>query len=362
MSNALTMFQEAGRPAHLDTYFHESNIENRSTVNSLSYKGKSWSISINGEKTNLQRKNADGDVEPVTVMKAIVLDYAKRRGRSYYKGNYDPDQEQAPVCWSADGIKPFDNVPEKQHPKCEGCPQSIKGSKVWGDKQGTACAQHRILALIPAFNIGNFPALRLKIAVTSDFDKQSPSAAAAGKDNWFAFQQYTDFLKARGVKHSAEVVTKIKFDPEAAYPKLFFSPDRWLETDEAAKVLPILKDPETTKLLDDTWTPAGPDGTRTDDAPEPVAQPGNGVAGVTSTTTAAPSSAPADDDDGEIILEGLDAPAATPVQEPAQAAVEPAKVDPKPEPAKAAEKAAEAAPEPAKSADPSLDALLADWT
>jgi hypothetical protein len=35
-------------------------------------------------------------------------------------------------------------------------------------------------------------------------------------------------------KHTAAMVTKMKFDPEAAFPKIFFSAERYLEANELA--------------------------------------------------------------------------------------------------------------------------------
>jgi hypothetical protein len=363
MGTELTMFNEAQRPAHLDSAFTESNIESRSSVPSLALTGKVWAVVINGERTPIQTKTADGDKVPLTIFKGIILDYAKRRGRSYYEGTYDADQTSAPVCWSDDGIKPYDNVPKKQAPKCDGCPRSIKGSKVVGDKQFTECAQHRLLAITPAFQIGKFPALRLKIAVTSDFDKQSNSAAQRAQEHWFPFQQYMDFLKTKGVKHSAELVTKIMFDPEAAYPKLFFSPDRWLEPAETQVILGMVKDEETTKLLGTSWTPAG-DSTALEDQ-----SAGNAVEAAEQTTaTVAEASQPATGatetvtHDEEVVLEGLDAPAPEAKQEPAQAEVEPEVIVQTPDPKPAAEKAAEATPAASTNVDASVADLLSEWT
>jgi hypothetical protein len=113
---------------------------------------------------------------------------------------------------------------------CANCPMAVKGSKVipGTNKAVTACSQHRMLALVPdpALGLKDIPPLRLKIAMTSDWDKQSPDQEQQG---WFAFSNYVDWLVARNVKHTAALVTKMKFDPEAAYPKIFFSAERYLE-------------------------------------------------------------------------------------------------------------------------------------
>lgn len=371
MSQELTMFDpKGGTPAHIASFFSSdegSNILERSTVNSLSPQGKQWTISLNGDKTTLMRKDADGEVVPVSVMKVIVLDYAKRRGRAYYEGAYDPASESAPVCWSEDGVAPPLTVEKRQSDKCETCPMAAKGSKISDNgKAVTACSQHRMLAIIPANKL-DFPPLRLKIAITSDFDKQSPDAEAQG---WYAYSNYMDFLKSRGVQHTAAIVTKMKFDTNAAYPKIFFAADRWLTSEELTEVTPIAKREDVLELLGGTWTPAGPDGVKADEpgskpgaeaapaggtvaekmakvaATAKAQQAGNAAAGAVASTEAGLNTA-SDDGDGEII--GLDAPPATPKQEPAQAT----------QPVTQEKAGAAAATKPI---DPALAALLQEWS
>lgn len=364
MANDLTMFDpKANIPAHIANFFAGeggSNIDNKLSVPSLSPEGKMWTISLNGTKTKLEKRNADGDVEPINVMRVVVLDYAKRRGRAYYEGAYDPAKVGSPVCWSDDGILPDDTVSKKQAPKCEGCPMSIKGSKVGDNGRAmTACSQHRMLAVVPAHKL-DFEPLRLKIAITSDWDAESPEAEAQG---WRSFQKYTDFLKSRGAQHSAMLVTKMKFDSNAAYPKIFFGADRWLTPEELAQVAPLTKDDKVKELLGGTFTPAGPDGVRKDATTDSVQQPQTQA----QVATAAPAAVQGvvveeDDDGGDIIMTGMDAPAATPTQGAAQAdiaAPEPAKTTAMPKAAVAA--AADPAPAAVSAVDPALASLLDDW-
>lgn len=260
----------AALPAYLSDTLGElgTNIPDRQTVPSLSYEGKMWTIVKDGNKTKLQVQNGDGDMVPVPIMRVVILNFNADRGRAYYPGTYNPAASAAPTCWSADGKAPDASVKEKQAALCAGCPQSVKGSKVMEGREMVACSSHRMVAVAPAFDLGQDP-LRLKIAVTSDYDKEIV------EHGWFAFRQYVDYLKSRGVTHTALVVTKIKFDPNPAYPKLLFALDRVLTQAEVATVKEALKNPKVTELLAEKWTAAGANGTPTDDAdiaPQPDLQ------------------------------------------------------------------------------------------
>lgn len=248
-------------PAYLADAMGElgTNIPDRQTVPSLSYEGKTWQIIKEGNKTKLQAANSDGDMVPIPIMRVVVLNFNADRGRAYYTGTYDPSRTDRPKCWSADGRTPDPSVQEKQSAQCNGCPMSVKGSKVQDGKEMVACSQHRMLAVVPGYDIQADP-LRLKIAVTSDYDKEIV------EHGWFAFRQYIDFLKARGITHTGLVITKIKFDPNAQYPKLLFSLDRILTPEELSWSKQQLANPKVQELLAEKWTAAGSAGTPTDDS------------------------------------------------------------------------------------------------
>jgi hypothetical protein len=269
---------KAAVPAHVAQFFDEvgTNIQPKTTVPSLSPEGKTWTIAIDGTKTKMQRRNADGDLEPLPIMKVVILDFNKNRGRAYYEGDYDPNNVSAPICWSDDGVTPDDSLPgpfaagtaiepgtsRKISAACANCPMAVKGSKVDSiGKARTACAQHKMVAVYPDPQLG-LPAplvrpLRLKLAMTSIWDNQSPDQEQQG---WLSFDRYVDYINARGIKHTAALVTKMKFDPQAAFPKIFFAGERHLEAQEMAVIAPLTHDEDTKKLLGGTWTPAGVDG------------------------------------------------------------------------------------------------------
>lgn len=253
----------AALPAHIAAALggggFETNIPDRNTVPSLSYEGKTWTIVKDGNKTKLQMQNSDGDMVPVPVMRCIILNFNADRGRAFYEGTYDPSKATAPKCWSPDGKAPDASVKEKQSALCQGCPQSVKGSKIQDSKEMVACSSHRMIAIAPAFEINGDP-LRLKIAVTSDYDKEIV------EHGWFAFRQYSDFLKSRGITHTALVVTKIKFDSSVAFPKLLFALDRLVTAEELAQVQQALANPKVAELLSEKWTAAGVNGTPSNDS------------------------------------------------------------------------------------------------
>lgn len=260
MSKSLSVFDQPPPPSALDDdeLFGGSNIAERVTVPSVGVTGKVWSFNYNGEKFQPSKRNEDGDEVPVSVLRVVIVGSAKDRGRSYYEGEYSPEKTSAPLCWSDDGKTPNKACAEPQSVTCAQCPMAVKGSRITPQgKEGTACQEYRMLAVVPAENLGSVPPLRLKLAPTSDYDGRSPELAA---QNWFAFRQYQEWLRQRGVTHTGRIVTKMKFDPNAAYPKVLFSGDRWLSDEEKMVSAKLARSDETASLINGSWSPNGVDG------------------------------------------------------------------------------------------------------
>lgn len=261
MANELTAFVPGQIPAHIQALNDREagNIQDRASTPSLSYGGKQWAITLNGETTVMTKKDDDGERVPLQVMKVIILNFAPHRGRAFYEGAYDSKNPLPPTCWSDDSKTPDKSIDEPQAAKCDGCPMSAKGSKVNDKGQATtACQQHLMLAVVPAAN-PKFTPLRMKLAITSIYDDRSPQLEA---QNWFSFDKYKAFLRTNNCKHSASVVTKLKFDPNEVYPKVIFQAASWLEEGVADECVAIGKTDEVMALLGRAWTPAGVDGKR----------------------------------------------------------------------------------------------------
>ena len=273
MSQALTIFDQPALapPSYFaNTFGDDQNVQPRNTVPSLSYEGKVWAITLNGEKTRLMRRNQEGDEEPVSVFRGIVLATAGQRGRSYYAGAYDPSKAAQPDCWSEDGKVPHASVKAKQCDNCAQCPMAVKGSRATDAGKATvACSQYMLLAIIPSGKL-DFTPLRLRLAITSIWDGESPELQAQG---WFAWDNLMDWMRARKIPHTAMVKLKLKFDPGVAYPKVLFGPETYLTEEESAIIAPRTKDPEVLSLVSGDWTPAGSEGAPTQAAPPAQATP-----------------------------------------------------------------------------------------
>lgn len=376
MGTAITLAGngKAQVPEHLRHLNDQSNIEERGSVPSLSYGGKVWALNIEGERHPLMRVDPDtGDEEARPTIRAFILGYAKDRGRTYYEGDFDPDNISAPACWSNDGKLPDKSIEEPQCATCADCPMAIKGSKISeSGKEGVACSQHRMLAVLPVTRDMNMRTpLRLKIAVTSDWDKENKEAQAK---NWFGFTQYLRSLKASGINHTAAVVTKMRFDSGVNYPKIQFAADSWAEEYQSEAVNPLVDSDEVNALLSGTWgaskeaapaKPSLPKGQDDDDdvieaevvSEKPKPAPKKAAAKPKPKPAPEPEPEVADDDDDDL---AQFATAAAAVAEPEVVEeVEEEAPPPKPAPKKAAAK--KAPPKEEAAVPEGVAGLLGDW-
>ena len=251
---ALTLFNDnSDLPAEVAGFLEgESNIDPRNTVPQLSFRGKVFRTVIGGDETPILNK----DDEPVQSINVVIIDFNKARSRSYYEGEYVEGKSKPPVCWSSDGEKPDDAVQDKQSESCATCQWSAKGSKVSNSgKAITACSPFKRMAIAPLEPITRmaggeqgieFELLLLRLAQTSMWDKNNEDNEAKG---YYAWDQYLDMLRKRGVTHTGVVATRIKFDARMAYPKLLFGATRWLVPEELAIVKTLTKDERVPKLL-----------------------------------------------------------------------------------------------------------------
>jgi hypothetical protein len=252
---ALNTIGGLARPAHLDNAF-ESNIKEKVSIPSLTIAGKKFTMKIDGEAKVLTKTDTDtGEKVNLAFVNVVVVDMNPNRSRTFFAKDYVSGENQMPACYSSDGKVPDADIAHPCAATCAACPNSVKGSKIREGREGYACDVKKRLAVWPEAMLSRpelgLPPLQMVLPITSIWDKQNTQNDAEG---WFAWDNYVADIRAKGVKHTAEVITRIKFD-NSDHPKVLFKSVRYLDDaahiqfNEIAAVKKIMNTDDVTKLL-----------------------------------------------------------------------------------------------------------------
>ena len=171
----------------------------------------------------------------------IFLSAAPAVSRVYYKDAYKQGENAPPVCFSADGIVPHNDVKQKQSDKCATCPMNIKGSKVSDGQKYKACGYFRRLVVMLAGDVEDKRVFKLDVKGQGIFGDSSAAAKS--------LNDYIKALDTRGVD-AGQVVTRIKFDLDASVPKLLFAPQRYIDSDELRVVQDLIVSDEVKNMAE----------------------------------------------------------------------------------------------------------------
>lgn len=214
MSNLTLFSSNAALPDYLRNPEEDitKSLAGQSSTKAISIKGGVWRMISGGEEI---ARNED------RAMNFIIVAAAKTNSRTYFAGKYEEGKDASPTCWSADGVKPNDEVPaeQRQCASCASCPQNIEGS---GEGKSRACRFSRRLAVVMENDIGG-DVYRLQLPAKSIFGKPV--------DGKMSLQAYANFLSGHGVPISG-VVTEARFDTAEAVPVLRFKAVRPLTREE----------------------------------------------------------------------------------------------------------------------------------
>jgi hypothetical protein len=153
-------------------------------------------------------------------MNVIFVKMAHNPSRTYYSAAYKEGEKISPICWSNDGKTPDPEVRFPQASRCDMCPMSVKGSSQGGS--GSACRlSWRTAVVLPNDPGGDI--MQLVLPATSAFGKED-----GGK---WPFRPYVQMLANHGVS-AGRVITKMQFDTKSPVPKLLFSPESAINTDD----------------------------------------------------------------------------------------------------------------------------------
>lgn len=234
---ALNTIGGLARPAHLDSAFGDAgNIKEKVSIPSLTIAGKKFTMKVDGESKVLTKTDSEtGELVNLQFVNVVVLDMNPNRSRIFFAKDYVSGENQVPACYSSDGKTPDKELAQPQAATCAACPNSVKGSKIRNGRESYACDSKKRLAVWPEAMLRNvslgIPPLQMILPITSIWDKDNTQNDAEG---WFAWDNYVSDIRAKGVKHTAEIITRIKFD-NTEHPKTLFKAVRYLDDSEHAQ-------------------------------------------------------------------------------------------------------------------------------
>jgi len=224
----------------------------------LSYKGKVWSIKRSGEKTTIMRP--DDDETPAATLDVVILRAGQGVSKVFYSTRYTDGNDDAPACFSNDGIRPDPSAEEKQSDTCATCPHNVFGTAVGedGSGKGKRCGDFKRLAVAAASSLEDPLLLRI------------PPASLRN------LTEYSKMLATRNVRDYAVVVTRLSFDHDAATPKVKFKPIGFLAEAQYKVSKGMYDDPvvqEIVGLLNKPVAQPAPAEPIDDDVDEPAPAP-----------------------------------------------------------------------------------------
>lgn len=204
----------------------------------IGYRGRNWRIKYRGEELLL--KNEQG--APYPNLDIVVVGVSPNISKQWYEKNFTEGSDEAPDCFSVDGVVPDPSSPKRQSPTCAVCPLNAWGSRVSDQgKKGKACQDSRRIAIVPLGDIDNET-------------YGGPMMLRLPPMSLNNFANYAALLERRGA--SLEVVgTRLGFDYDVAYPRITFDVVGWLSNEQAVKVIGpdgnsgICADPQVTRML-----------------------------------------------------------------------------------------------------------------
>lgn len=199
MSNEIAIFenQEELTPEELRQLSEEASkdLENSVFWLNVSIKGREFTV-----------EDIPGDKDTIYAVILGVTDI-----RYYYDKPFVEGEENSPICFSVDGIKPVENDRiEKQHENCKECPKAIFGSRITANgKESPACSRAKRIV---------FTSVKKSIGMTNLIYRINVPATSI--KNW---NRYIQLLSGVDRLPASAVITAISFNPTVkSYPLLKF--------------------------------------------------------------------------------------------------------------------------------------------
>lgn len=210
MSN-LTTLKEL--PAHLQNVklddFTKAFSTSGGSTKRITLRGRVFRLVDGGKEI---AKNTDPHMD------VVIVNGSRTVQKTWYAGEYNPDETSVPDCWSSDGERPDADVADPQSPRCKECPQAIKGSAGAGR---ASCRYSMRLAVVLRNNVaGDIYQLILP----------QKSLFGQGDVDHMPFLQYAKYVAQSGYNLNM-LATRLTFDTDSDFPKLVFSNAEFLDSD-----------------------------------------------------------------------------------------------------------------------------------
>jgi hypothetical protein len=209
MSNLTTL---KDLPAHLQNVklddFTKAFSASGGSTKRITLRGRVFRLVDGGKEI---AKNTDA------FMDVVVVNGSRTVQKTWYAGEYNPDETSVPDCWSSDGERPDADVADPQSARCKECPQAIKGSAGAGR---AACRYSMRLAVVLRNNVGG-DIYQLILPQKSLFGQ--------GDVDHMPFLQYAKYVAQSGYNLNM-LATRLTFDTDSDFPKLVFSNAEFLDS------------------------------------------------------------------------------------------------------------------------------------
>jgi len=210
MSNLTTL---KDLPAHLQNVklddFTKAFSASGGSTKRITLRGRVFRLVDGGKEI---AKNTD------PFMDVVVVNGSRTVQKTWYAGEYNPDETSVPDCWSSDGERPDADVADPQSARCKECSQAIKGSAGAGR---AACRYSMRLAVVLRNNVGG-DIYQLILPQKSLFGQ--------GDVDHMPFLQYAKYVAQSGYNLNM-LATRLTFDTDSDFPKLVFSNAEFLDSD-----------------------------------------------------------------------------------------------------------------------------------
>jgi len=210
MSNLTTL---KDLPAHLQNVklddFTKAFSASGGSTKRITLRGRVFRLVDGGKEI---AKNTDA------FMDVVIVNGSRTVQKTWYAGEYNPDETSVPDCWSSDGERPDADVADPQSARCKECPQAIKGSAGAGR---AACRYSMRLAVVLRNNVGG-DIYQLILPQKSLFGQ--------GDVDHMPFLQYAKYVAQSGYNLNM-LATRLTFDTDSDFPKLVFSNAEFLDSD-----------------------------------------------------------------------------------------------------------------------------------